>query len=122
MNDRLENTSCKNPTLAYEIIADQQQEIESLKAGLQRLKTENPDRIDRNKENLFIRFEDCTTKLQYMLNSTIDRYNFDEGAITDKETALIFGYNRGHIWTELEIARDYIFEIEKIRKELESLN
>ena len=53
MNDRLENTSCKNPTLASEIIADQQQEIESLKAELQRLKTENPDRIDRNKENLF---------------------------------------------------------------------
>ena len=49
MNDRLENTSCKNPTLASEIIADQQQEIESLKAELQRLKTENPDRIDRNK-------------------------------------------------------------------------
>lgn len=114
------NLASEKQPLASEIIADQQKEIESLKAELQKLKTENPDRIDRNKEDLFIRFQDYTEKLQYMLNSTIDRYNFDEGAITDKETALIFGYNRGHIWTELEIARDYIFEIEKIRKELEN--
>lgn len=119
-----ETSSCEDEasTLASEIIADQEAEIEKLKEELRRRKTENPDRIDRHKEDLFIRFQDYTTKLQYMLNSTIDRYNFDEGAITDKETALIFGYNRGHIWTELEIARDYIFEIEKIRKELESLN
>lgn len=113
------NLASEKQPLASEIIADQQKKIESLEAELQKLKTENTDRIDR-KKNLFIRFEDYTTKLQYMLNSTIDRYNFDEGAITDRETALIFGYNRGHIWTELEIARDYIFEIEKIRKELEN--
>lgn len=37
MNDRLnrENTSCKNPTLVSEIIADQQEEIEELKLKLQ---------------------------------------------------------------------------------------
>ena len=36
MNDRLnrENTSCKNPTLASEIIADQQKEVEELKLKL----------------------------------------------------------------------------------------
>ena len=119
-----ETSSCEDEasTLASEIIADQEAEIEKLKEELRRRKTENPDRIDRHKEDLFIRFQDYTTKLQYMLNSTIDRYNFDEGAITDKETALIFGYNRVHIWTEFEIARDYIFEIEKIRNVLESLN
>lgn len=33
--DRLENTSCKNPTLASEIIAEQAAEIEKLKAELQ---------------------------------------------------------------------------------------
>lgn len=33
--DRLENTSCKNPTLASEIIAEQVAEIEKLKAELQ---------------------------------------------------------------------------------------
>ena len=40
--DRLENTSCKNPTLASEIIADQSAEIEKLKAELQD-KQENLD-------------------------------------------------------------------------------
>ena len=35
MNNRLENTSCKNPTLASEIIAEQAAEIEKLKAELQ---------------------------------------------------------------------------------------
>lgn len=113
-------TSEKQP-LASEIIADQQKEIESLKAELQKLKTENPDRINRNKEDLFIRFQDHTTKLQYMLDSIIDRYDFEKGAITDKKEALLFAYNRGNICTELEITRDYVFEIEKIRKELESL-
>lgn len=77
---------------------------------------------DSKREELFTRFEDCTDKLEYMLSSTIDRYDFDNGAITDRETALMFGYNRGNIWTELEIARDYVFEIKKIRKELEALD
>lgn len=109
-------------TLASEIIANQQKEIEKLKAELQKIKNETPDEIDRNKEDLYIRFEDYTEKLQYMLNSTIDRYNFEKGAITDRKEAILFAYDRGNICTELEIARDYIFEIEKIRKELETLN
>lgn len=113
-------TSEKQP-LASEIIADQQKEIEKLKTELQKLKIENPDRIDRNKEDLFIRFQDYTEKLQYMLDSIIDRYDFEKGAITDKKEALLFAYNRGNICTELEIARDYVFDIEEIRKELESL-
>lgn len=116
------NLASEKQPLASEIIADQQKEIESLKAELQRLKTENPDRINRNKEDLFIGFEDYTTKLQYMLDSIIDRYDFEKGAITDKKEALLFAYNKGNICTELEIARDYVFEIEKIRKELESLD
>lgn len=33
----------------------------------------------------------------------------------------MFGYNRRNICTEIEIARDYIVDIEEIRKELESL-
>lgn len=115
------NLASEKQPLASEIIADQQKEIESLKAELQKLKTENPDRINRNKEDLFIRFQDHTTKLQYMLDSIIDRYDFEKGAITDKKEALLFAYNRGNIGTELEIARDYVFDIEEIRKELESL-
>lgn len=114
------NLAAEKQPLASEIITDQQKEIESLKAELQKIKNENPDKIDRNKEDLFIRFQDYTTKLQYMLDSTIDRYDFEKGAITDKKEALLFAYDRGNICTELEIARDYIFEIEKIRKELEN--
>ena len=41
-------------SLASEIIADQQEEIENLKAEVQKFKTENPDKIDRHKEDLFI--------------------------------------------------------------------
>lgn len=107
--------------LASEIIADQQEEIENLKAEVQKFKTENPDKIDRHKEDLFIRFQDCMEKLQYMLNSTIENYDFEQGAITDRDEAIMFGYNRRNICTEIEIARDYIVDIEEIRKELESL-
>ena len=96
--------------------------LKLLQISRKKSKNESPDKIDRNKEDLFIRFEDYTEKLQYMLNSTIDRYNFEKGAITDKKEAILFAYDRGNICTELEIARDYIFEIEKIRKELEALN
>ena len=60
-------------------------------------------------------------KLQYMLNSTIENYDFEQGAITDRDEAIMFGYNRRNICTEIEIARDYIVDIEEIRKELESL-
>lgn len=107
--------------LASEIIADQQEEIENLKAEVQKFKTENPDKIDRHKEDLFIRFQDCMEKLQYMLNSTIENYDFEQGAIMDRDEAIMFGYNRRNICTEIEIARDYIVDIEEIRKELESL-
>lgn len=111
----------KEKTLASEIIADQQEEIEKLKAEVHKLKTENPDKINCHKEDLFIRFQDCIEKLQYMLNSTIENYDFEQGAITDRDEAVMFGYNRQNICTELEIARDYIVDIEEIRKELESL-
>lgn len=66
------NLAAEKQPLVSEIIADQQKEIESLKVELQKIKNENPDKIDRNKEDLFIRFQDYTTKLQYMLDSTID--------------------------------------------------
>lgn len=89
--------------------------------GVQKLKTEKPDKINRHKEDLFIRFQDCIEKLQYMLNSTIENYDFEQGAITDRDEAVMFGYNRQNICTELEIARDYIIDIEEVRKELESL-
>ena len=51
------NLASEKQPLASEIIADQQEEIENLKAEVQKFKTENPDKIDRHKEDLFIRFQ-----------------------------------------------------------------
>ena len=61
------NLAAEKQPLVSEIIADQQKEIESLKVELQKIKNENPDKIDRNKEDLFIRFQDYTTKLLNIL-------------------------------------------------------
>lgn len=52
------NLAAEKQPLASEIIADQQKEIGSLKAELQKLKTENPDRIDRDKENAMFEMRD----------------------------------------------------------------
>lgn len=52
---------------------------------------------------------------------TIDHFDFDQGATTDPEEAMVFAYNRGNMWTQLEISRDYILEIKKLESELEAL-
>lgn len=77
---------------------------------------------DSKREDLFIRFEDCTEKLQYMVNSIIERYGFDKTATVNKEEAIIFACSKGSIGTELEIARDYAWKINEIRQELEELD
>ena len=76
---------------------------------------------DSKREDLFIRFEDCTEKLQYLVNSIIDRYGFNRGAAADKEEAIIFACSKGSIGTELEIVSDYVLKINEIRKKLEAL-
>lgn len=78
---------------------------------------------DSKREDLFTRFEDCTEKLQYLVNSIIDRYGFynnNRGAATNEE-AIIFTCSNGNIGTELEIVSDYVVKIGEIRKELEAL-
>lgn len=76
---------------------------------------------DYEKEDLFIEMQSCIEKLNYMLNSTIERYGFDGGEITSREEAMEFAYNKTSMWTELEIAVDYVQEIKRIEKELEAL-
>lgn len=56
-----------------------------------------------------------------MLNTTIERYGFDREEITSREEAMKFAYNKTSMWTELEIAVDYVQEIKRIEKELEAL-
>ena len=77
---------------------------------------------DSKREDLFIRFEDCTEKLQYMVNSIIERYGFDKTATVNKEEAIIFACSKGSIGTELEMTRDYAWKINEIRQELEELD
>ena len=77
---------------------------------------------DSKREDLFIRFEDCAEKLQYMVNSIIDRYGFNRGAAANEEEAIIFACSKGSIGTELEIVSDYVLKINEIRKELEALD
>lgn len=62
--DRLENTSCKNPTLASEIIAEQAAEIEKLKAELKD-KQENLDICAELADRYMYRQRiiECTLKL-----------------------------------------------------------
>lgn len=76
---------------------------------------------DSKREDLFIKFEDCTEKLQYLVNSIIDRYGFNRGAAANEKEAIIFACSKGNIGTELEIVSDYVLKISEIRKELEAL-
>ncbi|MDD6413509.1 MAG: hypothetical protein PUG06_05475 [Blautia sp.] len=78
--------------------------------------------VASKREDLFIRLEDCTEKLQYMVNSIIERYGFDKMATANKEEAIIFACSKGNIGTELEITRDYVWKINEIRQELEELD
>lgn len=73
------------------------------------------------RDNLFIEMQLCIKKLNYMLNTTIERYGFDREEITSREEAMFFAYNKTSMWTELEIAVDYVQEIKRIEKELEAL-
>ena len=76
---------------------------------------------DYEKEDLFIEMQSCIEKLNYMLNSTIERYGFDREEITSPEEAMEFACNKTSMWTELEIAVDYVQEIKRIEKEMEAL-
>lgn len=70
--------------------------------------------MSSKKEDLHIQLQDSVRKLEYMINDVIERFDFDQGATTDPEEAMVFAYNRGNMWTQLEISRDYILEIKKL--------
>lgn len=77
--------------------------------------------MSSKKEDLHIQLQDSVRKLEYMINDVIERFDFDQGATTDPEEAMVFAYNRGNMWTQLEISRDYILKIKKLESELEAL-
>lgn len=76
---------------------------------------------DYEKEDLFIEMQSCIEKLNYMINDVIERHGLDKGEITDPEEAMRFAFNKTSMWTQLEIACDYIQKIKQIEKELEAL-
>ena len=76
---------------------------------------------ENERDDLFIEMQLCIKKLNYMLNTTIERYGFNEKEITSREEAMKFAYNKTSVWVELEICVDYIQKIKQIEKELEAL-
>ena len=114
------NLASEKQPLASEIIADQQKEIESLKAELQKLKTENPDRIDRDKENAMFEMGDCIDKAKYLIDKFMDCYGFNSTKKMSDGDAFTFAYNKENMCTELLIMCDYIYKAQKTFKILET--
>ena len=88
MNDRLnrENTSCKNPTLASEIIADQQEEIEELKLKLH--KTEELRDLYYTQKSIF--------------QMQLDIINFVSRIYSEETLTFIYGFVKSRYKHELE--------------------
>ena len=49
--------------------------------------------MSSKKEDLHIQLQDSVRKLEYMINDVIERFDFDQGATTDPEEAMVFAYN-----------------------------
>ena len=53
--------------------------------------------MSSKKEDLHIQLQDSVRKLEYMINDVIERFDFDQGATTDPEEAMVFAYIRGNM-------------------------
>ena len=62
---------------------------------------------DYEKEDLFIEMQSCIEKLNYMLNSTIERYGFDREEITSPEEAMEFIKYLSSAEVNTEFAKSY---------------
>ena len=56
------------------------------------------------RDDLFIEMQLCIKKLNYMLNTTIERYGFNEKEITSREEAMKFAYNKTSVWWSWKFA------------------
>ena len=45
--------------------------------------------MSSKKEDLHIQLQDSVRKLEYMINDVIERFDFDQGATTDPEEAMV---------------------------------
>lgn len=71
--------------------------------------------MSSKKEDLHIQLQDSVRKLEYMINDVIERFDFDQGATTDPEEAMVFAYNRGNMWTQLEISVIIFWKLKSLR-------
>ena len=107
-------------TLASEIIADQEKEIEKLKSELQKLKNEDLSKIDQDKENTMFEMRDCIDKTKYLIDKFMDCYGFNSTKKMGEGDALTFAYNKENMYIELLIICDYIYKAQKTFEILET--
>lgn len=118
-----ETSSCEDeaPTLVSEIIADQQKEIEKLKTELQKLKSENLDEIDRDKERAMFETGDCINKLKFLIDNFMEHYDFYSTKKMSRDDALAFAYDKENMCQELLIMCDYVCKTQKTFEKLDEM-
>lgn len=121
--DEQRDSSCEDeaPTLASEIIADQEAEIKKLKAELQKAKNENLDEIDRDKEHAMFETGDCIDKLKYLIDKFIEHYGFYSTKKMSRDDALAFAYNKENMCQELFIMYDYVCKTQQTFETLDEM-
>lgn len=121
--DEQRDSSCEDevPTLASEIIADQQKEIEKLKTELQKLKSENLDEIDRDKERAMFETGDCINKLKFLIDNFMKHYDFYSTKKMSRDDALAFAYDKENMCQELLIMCDYVCKTQKTFEKLDEM-
>lgn len=121
MPDKADYPKLDNQTIASEIIADQSAEIEKLKAELQRLKSENLNEIDRDKECAMFETGDCINKLKYLIDNFMEHYDFYSTKKMSRDDALAFAYNKENMCQELLIMCDYACKTQQTFKTLDEM-
>ena len=115
------NLTAEKQPLASEVIADQQKEIEKLKTELQKLKSENLDEIDRDKERAMFETGDCINKLKWLIDKFMEHYDFYSTKKMSRDDALAFAYNKENMCQELLIMCDYACKTQQTFKTLDEM-
>ena len=109
------------PKLDKQTIADQEAEIKKLKAELQKLKSENLDEIDRDKERAMFETGDCINKLKWLIDKFMEHYDFYSTKKMSRDDALAFAYNKENMCQELLIMCDYACKTQQTFKTLDEM-
>ena len=121
MPDKADSPKLDKQTIASEIIADQEAEIKNLRAELQKLKSENLDEIDRDKERVMFETGDCINKLKWLIDKFMEHYDFYSTKKMSRDDALAFAYNKENMCQELLIMCDYACKTQQTFKTLDEM-